>query len=74
MSAKRVVRQVAPARIADANVDTALTGAQQPGGDASREALLVPAVAGEDDVDVGRIVVKEVGADDVEPHARWPAR
>ena len=57
-----VSRQVAPARVPDEHVDPLAPGALQPRQDPFRQACLVPAVAGQDDIDVGRLLVEDVVA------------
>ena len=56
-------RQVAPAGVPDEDVDAPSAGTLQPGQDTLGEASLVPAVTGQDDVDVGWRVAEHVTLD-----------
>ena len=80
---ERAGRQVAPAWVADEDVGVAGTRAEEPGEGALGKSRLVPAVAGEDHVDVGRLVIEQVPGEDrhappvrrgVEPDGRGSVR
>jgi len=62
-------RQKTAPGVADQDVDAADSGALQPWQDPLGESRVVPAVAGQDDVDVGRFLVQYVTAYDRDPVA-----
>ena len=57
-------RQVATTGIAQQHVDPLLVRSPEPGDDTRRETHLVPAVAGEDDIDVRGAFIEDVAVDD----------
>src|SRR5439155_7610706 len=62
-------RQVASSGVADEDVDSRALRPLEPRQDSKRQRLLVPGVAGQDDVDLGRLFVEEMTADDLDPDA-----
>ena len=68
-----VGRQVAATGVADDDRDPGCAGALQPGQDPRGERRVVPAIAGQDDVDVGRILVEDVATDHADAMAGGPA-
>ncbi len=64
--------QVAAARVADDDRDPDGAGALQPGQDTSGERRVIPAIAGQDDVDVGRVVIEDIATDHADAMAGGP--
>src|SRR5262245_59379000 len=62
-------RKMAPAGVADEDVEATLLGPAKPGQDAFGQTRLVPAIAGQDHVCVGRLLVEDVSADHGHPTA-----
>jgi hypothetical protein len=67
-----VGRQVATTRVADDDRDPGCAGALQPGQDTRGERRVVPAIAGQDDIDIGRVFVEDIATDHADTMAGGP--